>query len=80
MCVEPNMFPQYGRYFSVYNTNEGDTIVSYREYNYDYLSQAWYRNIIKSNNAEWVDPFHGFSEVSVDENEAGTSTCGAMIS
>ena len=37
ISAEPYVFPQYGRYFSVYSVNEGDTIVTVREPNYEYF-------------------------------------------
>ena len=53
VSAEPNTFPQYGRYFSVYTVNErlfdddtpgaGDSIVSVRETDYEYTDKIWYK-------------------------------------
>lgn len=51
ISVEPGSFPQYGRYFSVYAVNEGDTIISVRETEYDYFEKFWYRNPVDSGKA-----------------------------
>ena len=40
VCAEPNMFPQYGRYFSAYTVNEGGTIISAREKDFVYTDKA----------------------------------------
>ena len=75
ISVEPGSFPQYGRYFSVYAVNEGDTIISVRETEYDYFEKFWYRNPVDSGKACWVDPFYEHSEGLIDQNEAFATYC-----
>lgn len=41
--TEPGMFPQYGQFISVYTVNDGDTIYTVRESDYDYLCTAGWR-------------------------------------
>jgi signal transduction histidine kinase len=76
VCAEPNMFPQYGRYFSVYTVNEGDTIFSVRETEYGYADKVWYKEPLRSGKACWVEPFKGHTEGTLDHNEAvATYSC-----
>lgn len=44
--TEPGMFPQYGQFISVYTVNDGDTIYTVRESDYDYLCTAGWRRPI----------------------------------
>ena len=43
ISTEPDVFPQYGRYFSVYSFNDGDTIITTYDTDYDYFSKQWYQ-------------------------------------
>lgn len=73
--AEPDMFPQYGRFFSVYSSNRGDTVISVRETDYDYLDKVWYRAPIDSAKACWVDPFYEYTEGTLNLNEATANYC-----
>ena len=61
ITTEPNMFPQYGRYFSAYTVRQTDTIVTVREGEYEYFDKVWYRTPRDSGKPCWVDPFDDFS-------------------
>lgn len=71
ITTEPNMFPQYGRYFSAYTVRQTDTIVTVREGEYEYFDKVWYRTPRDSGKPCWVDPFDDFNE--------GTLSASAMI-
>ena len=43
ISTEPDVFPQYGTYFSVYTVRETDTITTVIEEEYDYFSKIWYK-------------------------------------
>lgn len=43
ISTEPDVFPQYGRYFSAYSVRETDTITTVIEEQYDYFSKIWYK-------------------------------------
>jgi len=42
ISAEPSMFPQCGRYFSVYAVRQGDSISAVREPDYEYFDMDWY--------------------------------------
>ena len=43
ISAEPNVFPKYGRYFSVYTVREPDTITTVIEQEYEYFQKIWYK-------------------------------------
>lgn len=70
ICAEPDMFPQYGRYFSVYTVDNGDTIETFREPEYEYFDRLWYKTPMEAGKACWVDPFYEHTEGTINLNEA----------
>lgn len=42
ISAEPDMFPEYGRYCSVYTIREGDTVKTTLEAPYEYFTRIWY--------------------------------------
>ena len=42
ISLEPNAFPQHGRYFSAYSIREGDSITTVYEEEYEYFVKIWY--------------------------------------
>ena len=90
VSAEPNTFPQYGRYFSVYTVNErlfdddtpgaGDSIVSVRETDYEYTDKIWYKEPLRHGKACWVEPFSGHTEGKIDHNEAVATYCRPLCS
>jgi len=54
ISMEPNSFPQYGRYFSVYTVREPDSIVSVIEKQYEYFEKVWYKKAHDLNTPCWV--------------------------
>ena len=74
ISAEPDAFPQYGRYFSVYTTHitsKGiDTIVTVREPDYEYFDRLWYKTPMKTGKACWVDPYYERTEGIINQEEA----------
>jgi len=54
VSAEPNVFPQYGRYFSVYTIREGDSIETAIEREYEYFERIWYKKAHDQNAPCWV--------------------------
>ena len=54
ISMEPNSFPQYGRYFSAYTVREPDSIVSVIEKQYEYFEKVWYKKAHDLNTPCWV--------------------------
>ena len=71
----PDMFKEYGHSFSIYTENQGDTVVTFIEPEYDYFDKACYTVPISSGQACWVDPFIDHAESKVDHNEAIATYC-----
>ena len=57
VSAEPDIFPEYGRYFSVYSIREGDSIVSTIEEQYEYFDKIWYKTPRNLNDRCWVAYF-----------------------
>ena len=72
---EPYVFPQCGRYFSVYTANQGDTIISVREPEYEYFEKVWYKAPIAAGKACWVEPFDEYTEGILNPAETIASYC-----
>lgn len=43
ISTEPNIFPQYGRYFSAYTVRDTDAITTVVEEEYEYFEKIWYK-------------------------------------
>lgn len=80
VSAEPDLFPQYGRYFSVYTLNDGDSITTVMETDYAYYDKAWYKTPLSSGKACWVDPFIDYTEGAVNYNEAVATYCRPLCS
>ena len=76
ISAEPNMFPQCGRYFSVYSVEQGDTIISTREPDYEYFNRQWYKAPLAKGDGVWVEPVfeHTEGRVNLDETVATYSS------
>lgn len=57
ISAEPYVFPEIGRYFSVYTIREGDSIISTVEQEYEYFEKIWYKKPKVAEEACWVDYF-----------------------
>ena len=59
VAMEPNFFPERGRYFSVYayNPEYADTVVAKIEKPFDYFEKAWYRPAATLGHPCWVEAY-----------------------
>ena len=71
ISAEPDVFPQYGKYFSVYTVRETDTITTVIEEEYDYFSKRWYKTPRDLNKPCWVAYF--------DESDSLELTIDGMV-
>ena len=71
ISTEPNVFPQFGRYFSAYTVRENDTITTVIEEEYEYFDKVWYKTPKLLNAPCWV--------VYYDESDSLTLTLDGMI-
>ena len=57
ISMEPDFFPQYGRYFSAYSIREDDSVTTVVEEQYEYFVKPWYKLPHDMKKAVWVDFF-----------------------
>lgn len=55
VSMEPNVFPQYGRYFSAYSIREADSVATVIEQQYEYFEKTWYKAAHDLGKPCWVD-------------------------
>lgn len=79
VTAEPDYFPSMGRYFSAYTINDGDSIITQREAEYDYYSKVWYKNAATTRKPCWVDPFDDTTEGTLSNNEIIASYCKPLF-
>ena len=75
ISAAPGIFPQYGRLFSVYAVDKGDTIVSVREQGYEYTGRQWYKAPVASGEGCWVEPVYTHTQGPVRIDQAVLSYC-----
>ena len=71
ISAEPDVFPEYGRYFSVYSIREGESIISVVEEQYEYFVKNWYKKPHDLGKTCWVDFY--------DETDSLEVTLSGMI-
>lgn len=57
ISMEPDVFPQFGRYFSAYTVRETDSITTVIEEQYDYFEKVWYKTPHDLGKPCWVTYF-----------------------
>lgn len=75
VAAEPNTFPEYGEYFSVYTVNEGDTIHTELEPEFEYFEKNWYKTTKQTGRACWINPFSDFNAGVINHHDAVGSYC-----
>ncbi len=75
ITTEPNIFPQYGRYFSAYSLREGDSIITVREKPYEYFEKVWYKTPHDMDKACWVSPYDDYNEGTLSAKDKIASYC-----
>ena len=75
ITMEPNFFPQYGRYFSAYSVRKGDSISTVREGEYEYFEKVWYKTPKVQGKPVWTDPYDDFNAGTLYSEEIIASYC-----
>lgn len=75
ISTEPDAFPGYGRYFSVYSYNEGDSVVTVLEPEFEYFEKNWYKTPMRTGRPCWINPFSDFNEGTINHHDAVGSFC-----
>ena len=59
ISMEPNYFPRYGRYFSIYSVRDADTIstAQYGSDDFQYFQLDWYSKPQGLRQGCWIDPY-----------------------
>jgi len=65
ISAEPDLFPEHGRYYSVYTIREGDSIVSAVEQQYEYFEKIWYKMPRNLNAPCWAAYFDDVDSLDV---------------
>ena len=75
VSAEPDMFPQYGKCFSIFTVHEDDTITSVIDTEYEYFDKPLYKGPLNTGKACWIEPFSEHTEGTIDHNEAVATYC-----
>ena len=78
ISMEPNFFPEMGRYFSAYSLRQDDTILTVREGPFEYFEAIWYKTPRTLGKACWVDAFDDYNEGTLSSSDILTSYCCPM--
>ena len=78
ISMEPNFFPEMGRYFSAYSLRTGDSITTVREGPFEYFDAIWYKTPRQQGRACWVDAFDDYNEGTLSSPDILTSYCCPM--
>jgi len=78
ISMEPNFFPEMGRYFSAYSLRQDDTITTVREGPFEYFDKIWYKTPRTQGTSCWVDAFDDYNEGTLSSREILTSYCCPM--
>ena len=68
ISMEPNFFPQIGRYFSVYAYHIGDSVRAKIEDPYDYFDKVYYKTPLTLGKPSWVEAYAEDAEGKVSDN------------
>ena len=75
VAAEPNTFPEYGENFSVYSVNDGDTIRTEFEPEFEYFEKNWYKKTMLAGKPCWINPFSDFNAGVINHHDAVGSFC-----
>ena len=75
VAAEPHTFPQYGENFSIYSVNDGDTIRTELEPEFEYFEKNWYKKTMQTGKACWINPFSDFNAGVINHHDAVGSYC-----
>ena len=78
ISMEPNFFPEMGRYYSAYTLRQDGEITTVREGPFEYFDAVWYKTPRKLGKACWVDAFDDYNEGTLSARDILTSYCCPM--
>lgn len=73
--IVPDKSSGFPNQMSFYTENQGDTVVTFCEPEYDYSSKMCYVRPLKTGESCWVDPFIEYTEGRVDHHQAIATYC-----
>lgn len=71
ISARPDMFPEFGRYYSAYTVRKSNKLITTIEDEYEYFDYDWYRKAAMSGKSVWVEPF--------EDNNGGSLSADHMI-
>lgn len=75
VAAEPNTFPEYGENFSIFSVNDGDTVFTELEPEFEYFEKNWYKKTRQAGKACWINPFSDFNAGTINHHDAVGSYC-----
>ena len=78
ISMEPDFFPEMGRYFSAYSLRQGDSIITVREGPFEYFDAVWYKTPRSLGTSCWIDAFDDYNEGTLSSPDILTSYCCPM--
>ena len=75
VSTEPDAFPEVGKYFSVYSVNDGDSVISVLEPEFEYFEKNWYKKPMQAGKPCWINPFSDFNAGTINHHDAVGSFC-----
>lgn len=75
ISTEPDEFPQLGKYFSVYSVNDGDSVITVLEPEFEYFEKNWYKKPMQQGKPCWINPFSDFNAGTINHHDAVGSYC-----
>ena len=78
IAMEPDYFPERGRYFSAYSLREHDSITTVCE-NYEYFEKIWYKIPREKQKGCWLEPYIDEGTGVLTSSEYNYSFCKPMF-
>ena len=78
ISMEPNFFPEMGRYYSAYSLRGPDSITTVREGPFEYFEAVWYKTPRSLGTSCWVDAYDDYNEGTLSSPDILTSYCCPM--
>lgn len=78
ISMEPNYFPEMGRYYSAYSLRQDDTISTVREGPFEYFEKVWYKTPKTLGTPCWVGGYDDYNEGTQSARDILTSYCSPM--
>lgn len=78
ISMEPDFFPEMGRYYSAYSLRGPDSITTVREGPFEYFEAVWYKTPRSLGTSCWVDAYDDYNESTLSSPDILTSYCCPM--